>query len=548
MRKIMLFSVLFATASGLFFSPSASAQLVNDGAIITIMPGGSIFCGGNFENKNSATFTNNGKLEVQGNFLNSATYNTTTADDSLILSGGGNVTLNGGASSFTNLWINKTASSNFVTLTGTTLLTGKLDYTEGTFTTDPIANPSFLFSAPTSAVFNFAAGKEIIGRVRRTGWTNGSTRVFNQPNMQVTTAGGVAPTDFTVTMIPQSGGGDPSLNEREVKRKFLFAQTGGSGFTTDIRYPYLDAELNTNTEANLVPWQLITAEWNGRLTPITRDGINNYVSTTGLSTTDIANEWKLADSKYTFNITAYLRGAWNTGTLQMNTTLNTVLPLIQPYNDVAFGSYSGSESVAAGFFTTHTNIVDWVLIDFRKPVSGLPSDATASTFIGRKAAFVLNTGVVVDLDGVTPLAFDINKQGAGFAVVRHRNHLAVMSNSIPSNTSGTYTNDFSLLANAYDNIAITSDPMQALPSSTKYGLWAGNANKDATVNASDVGLVKANANVTLTGYVFGDVNMDQTVNAGDVGLTKVSANATAQSHAGRNNDARNIEPRTHVPN
>ena len=55
--------------------------------------------------------------------------------------------------------------------------------------------------------------------------------------MQVTTNGGTAPTSFIVTMIPQSGGGDPTQNEREVKRKFLFTQSGGSGFTADIRYP-----------------------------------------------------------------------------------------------------------------------------------------------------------------------------------------------------------------------------------------------------------------------------------------------------------------------
>ena len=105
----------------------------------------------------------------------------------------------------------------------------KLDYLSGVFTTDPILNPSFSVTSPVSAVYNFAAGKEIIGTVKRTGWTNGTARVFNQPNMQVTTNSGTAPTSFTVTMIPQSGGGDPTQNEREVKRKFLFTQTGRLG-------------------------------------------------------------------------------------------------------------------------------------------------------------------------------------------------------------------------------------------------------------------------------------------------------------------------------
>jgi hypothetical protein len=76
----------------------------------------------------------------------------------------------------------------------------------------------------------------------------------------------------------------------------------------------------------------------------------------------------------------------------------------------------------------------------------------------------------------------------------------------------------------------------------------GNANKDQTVNASDIGLVKSNSNVALTGYVFGDVNMDGTVNAGDIGLTKISANGAGQSHSSRNGTLRsNKEPKNHIP-
>ena len=201
-----------------------NAQLkVTSGATITITGGAVVFCGGDVTNDAGGTITNNGKLEVQGSFANAGTYNTSTADDSLIMSGAGNVLLNGGSSTLTNLWINKTSAANEVKLAGTTLLSGKLDYDEGSFTTDPITNPSFLFSAPVTATFDFAANKEIIGRVRRTGWTTGAMRIFNQPNMQVTTAGGTPPTDFTVTMIPQSAGGDPTGAEREVKRKFQFS-------------------------------------------------------------------------------------------------------------------------------------------------------------------------------------------------------------------------------------------------------------------------------------------------------------------------------------
>ncbi len=548
MRKIIFLSAFFATATGLLVSHSVSAQLVNDGATITIQPGAIVFCAGNFENKNAGIVTNNGKLEVQGNFLNTATCNTTTADDSLILSGVGNMTFNGGASTFTNLWINKTAATDRVTLTATALLSGKLDYDQGVFTTDPIANPSYLFSAPTTAVFDFAAGKEIIGNVRRTGWANGAAVVFNQPNMQVTTNAGTNPTAVTVTMIPLTESGDPTDNEREVKRKFVFAQTGGTGFTADVRYPYLAGELNTNTEANLVPWGRFTAIWNGRLTPVTRDAPNDWVSTTGITQTDFINEWKLADPRYTMSATALLRGPWNLGTGLMNTQMNSgglldISALNQPYNTTPF-LYTGTESVTAGFFAARPTIVDWVLAEFRIPATGLPADATSSTIVGRKAGFLLSNGTVVDVDGVTPMLFDINKQGAGFMVIRHRNHLGVMSNSLPSNITGSYTNDYRLLANSYKPIGAPSDPVVLLPSSANYGMWAGDANKNGVVNGTDISAIKIAIAASASGYLLTDVNLSNTINGTDVSLTK----GTIAASGSGGTPARPTAPvRTNIP-
>lgn len=524
----------------------SQAQLnIQSGATFFMQPGAQVTVQGNVDN--AGTLNNDGALKVQGNYTNTGTYTGVGTAGILEMYGTGNSDLNAGASPIANLVINKTGATDIVKLTAIAIVNNSLTHTNGIFTTDPIANPSFRVTSPATATYTFAAGKEIIGSVRRTSWTAGAARVFNNTNMLVTTNGGTTPTDLTVTMIPLSAGGDPTQTEREVKRKYTFTQTGGSGFTADVRYPYIASELNTNTESNLVPWRLAASEWNARLTPVTRDAVNDYVGTTGIPATELAQEWKLADPKYNMNIQANLRGAWN-GTL-MNTTLNTVLPLGQPYNDPAFGNYNGGESVAAGFFATHTNIVDWVLIDFRKPVSGLPSDANTASAIAQKAAFLLNSGSIVELDGVTPVTLTLNKQGSGFSTIRHRNHLGVMSPSTALDAVGNFTNDFRLLANNYTNGSITSPPAQLLAGGS-YGLWAGNANKDGTVNAGDVALVKSNANVTLTGYVFGDVNMDQTVNAGDVAITKVSANSTAQTGSSRSNNIKQktiIEPKSHIP-
>ncbi|MCP9750659.1 dockerin type I domain-containing protein [Ferruginibacter sp. HRS2-29] len=509
-------------------SVRSQAQLYNNGASIKIQPGAVVFVAGDVQNNSSGTISNDGKLEVQGSFINNATYSSVAAEDSLILSGTGNVLLKGGASTINYLIISKSSNANTVTLSGTTLLGKKLDYTSGSFSTDPVNNPTYLFSAPVSAVFNYTAGREITGKVRRTSWTNNSTAVFNQTNMLVATNSGTAPTDFTVTMLPNS---DPAQAEREVKRKFAFTQTGGSGFNTDVRFAYQDAELNTNLEPTLAPWQLVSGEWRSAATNL-RDGSANFVATTSIAAADLGNEWKLADARYVFNVNANLRGAWN-GTTAMNTTLNTngLLPLTNPYFGVIPFNYPTNDGVGA---IPNANVVDWILVELRKPATNLPEDAINTTIIGSKVGFILNDGSIVNTDGITPISFDINKQGAAFVVVRHRNHLGVISNSIPSNAAGTFANDFSAVANSYKPVGNTANPVVLLAGATgKYGLWPGDVNRNGFVNASDNNLIKVDIAASQSGYRFSDINMNGIINAADNTVTKATIAASGAGSGAR---------------
>jgi hypothetical protein len=509
------------------------AQLINNGATITIQNNASVIVMGELKN-NTGVITNDGKLEVQGNFINTASYTSTAAEDSLILTGTGPDTLTSGGATINYLTVNKTAATDVIRLGANVTVAKKLDYTNGILTTDPILNPSFTLISPTTATYAFAANTEVVGNVRRTGWVNGTSVVFNQPNMQVSTTGGTAPTDLTVTMIPQTFGGDPSLAEREVKRKYSFAQTAGTGFTATVRYPFLVSELNTNTEANLVPWKIVSGEWNGFTTGATRDLVNHHVTYAAIPAADLTQEWKLADPKYTFNVTALIRGPWN-GTA-MNTSLNSggILPLAQPYNVTPF-NYTGTESVAS---IPNANIVDWVLVELRKPSTALPQDALSATIIGRKAGFLLNNGTVVDIDGITPMNFDITKQGAAFVTVRHRNHLGVLSNIVPSNAAGSFTNDFSVLANSYKVTGAASDPVVLLSGGVKYGLWAGDANKNGIINGTDISAIKVAISSLLTGYQLTDVNLTNTINGTDVGLSKSTISLLGTGSAPARNSVR----------
>ena len=373
LSKIGLLAAFFLTQT------NARAQVVNNGGAMKIEPGGQLKCTGSLNNTAGA-IDNDGRIEVHGNFINTGTYVSAGNRDSLVMQGDGNVLLSPGGAVFQLLTINKTNNADIVSLGSSLRIKTKFNYLSGVLSTDYLNHPSYLLEAPVTAEFNFAAGREVVGTVKRTGWTNGSPVLFNSAHTQVITNGGTSPADVMVTMLPQAFGGDPSQMEREVKRKFIFKQNGGSDFTADVRFPYATAELNNNAEPNIVPWFLAT-EWNAKLSTVSRDAVNKSVTVTSIPADDFAQEWKLADPRYTFHVNAYLKGGWNNPTGVMRTVLNSggLLPLAQPYSAAPY-NYNGSETVTS---IPNANIVDWVLLELRKPSTGLAADALSSAWLRR---------------------------------------------------------------------------------------------------------------------------------------------------------------------
>ncbi len=260
--------------------------------------------------------------------------------------------------------------------------------------------------------------------------------------------------------------------------------------------------------------------------------LNTGISIAGI-TTDINNATRTSppamgafEGKLLASAKIFLQGAYSSGLLRHKdvsanwaSVLNTYA-LSQPYNTTAFGNYNGGETVAAGFFTSTgaaTDILDWVLLELRDA-------ATPSTIIARRAAFVREDGMIVDLDGVSAVSFSSIAAGNYFIAIRHRNHLGVRSGVVQAiNGSGVapVTYDFTTAqAQAYQDAAITTNAAMAQNGSV-YLLWAGNVNQDQYVRvtsqtippiASDAAfmltLLGGNPNATLAGYSPGDVNMD----------------------------------------
>ena len=210
----------------------------------------------------------------------------------------------------------------------------------------------------------------------------------------------------------------------------------------------------------------------------------------------------------TANVKVFLEGPYN-GSGAMTTTLNTnyLMPLNSEdaYDTTAYG-YTAS-TVASIPFTT---IVDWILVELRTGTS-------SGSKVAERAAFLKSDGTIVDIDGTSPVTFTNLSDGNYYVVIRHRNHLAIMTASAILLSSSSVLFDFTTSqTKAYTT---SSDPMVAL-SGGGFGMIAADANNSAIITAADVTPIITNLNNSV--YSGADVNMSAIVTAADI--TKIISN------------------------
>jgi serine protease AprX len=205
---------------------------------------------------------------------------------------------------------------------------------------------------------------------------------------------------------------------------------------------------------------------------------------------------------FSLQIKVFLEGPFN-GT-SMNTDLNPFLPLSHPYGDPPF-NHTGLESVP---FIPGNDVVDWVLIELRDaPVADLASE---ETILARRAAFLLSDGRVVDLDGTSSLQFSVSVVKKMYVVVRHRNHLDILSYYplIVQNDSSTY--DFSTgSVKTFGNIAGSKEI-----TSGNWGMIAGDGNADGIVDVFDK-IEEWEIQAGSQGYYFSDYDLNTQISNQD---------------------------------
>ncbi|MCP5064581.1 MAG: hypothetical protein GY936_19260 [Ignavibacteriae bacterium] len=104
----------------------------------------------------------------------------------------------------------------------------------------------------------------------------------------------------------------------------------------------------------------------------------------------------------------YLEGPYN-GT-NMNTSLNADVPMTSPYTD-------DPRSAA----TKPASAVDWVLVQLRETNNG--------PIVESRASFISADGFLIEDDGTQGIGVKA-KPGDYFIVIKHRNHLGIMTNLV----------------------------------------------------------------------------------------------------------------------
>jgi hypothetical protein len=212
--------------------------------------------------------------------------------------------------------------------------------------------------------------------------------------------------------------------------------------------------------------------------------------------------YSLSNTKNVARIIVLLEGPYNGGTLQMNTTLKS----------------SGHLAGRFGAIPIPAMAVDSINIELRNSPS-----ATAATTRKFRPAWLLSDGTIRDFSDTTKNYVEYDTiPGNYHLVVRHRNHISVMTASVVA-LSGVPLSPYDFTT--AQSQAFGTNPMKPLAGG-RFGMVAGDVNSSDIVSASDANLVFGSLNVT--GYVATDINLSGIVTAADANTIFANLNRSSQ--------------------
>lgn len=312
------------------------------------------------------------------------------------------------------------------------------------------------------------------------------------------TTGTFAAGAYSAVNVVNSAWIDPLITGSYLNRYWNISQSGITAFSCNAMFQYVPADV-IGTEANIrcvlmaPPSLYLTFDpANTTLHQLTASGLTSFGVFDG-------NQGFLSAS-----MNLMLEGPFITSTNKMDTTLRhlSLVPLLQPYNTAPW-NYTGPESVTS----LPQGVVDWVLLELRQAPT--PAAALSTTSFSRRAAFLKYDGTLVELDGISPIRCYNGVVTTGnnlYPVIRHRNHLAIMSNNPVTATAGLYSYNFTTgIGQAYPG---TGTGFKLLNTGI-YGLMAGDADGSGYIDNSDFllwynnagGATYNSADFTMSGYI-----------------------------------------------
>lgn len=431
-------------------------------------------------------------LSLSGNWNNSGTF--TPENGTVIFNGpSGNQTITkSGGETFKNLTVNKSAGNvqlqNNITVTGTlTLTSGDVDLN------------GMVITISSTGTLSESAGNTVKGN---TGYIT-CTKVLNAPaavnilGAVITSSANLGSTTVVRGHAAQSCSGSSSI-----LRYYDITPINNSSLNATLGFSYDESELNGLSEAG----SELYSSTNGGTSWTEMGGtVNTTSNTVTLSGISRFSRWTASSSFAPLaNIKVFLEGAYLAGSLTTALKSLGYIPLSQPYNTAPW-NYSGAESV----ISIPTGVVDWVLVELR-------TGTTAATKAASRAGFLKSDGKIVDLDGSSLLRFS-GVSGNYYVVIRHRNHLAIMSAApITLNSSSTL-----YLFTTAQTQAYGTNSLKDLGTGN-FGMVSGDANKDGQITSTDFNEFNPKFKTAVTGYQTEDWNLDGQITSTDFNIFNVN--------------------------
>jgi hypothetical protein len=128
--------------------------------------------------------------------------------------------------------------------------------------------------------------------------------------------------------------------------------------------------------------------------------------------------------------------------------------------------------------------------------------------VAKKAAFLLNDGSVVGMDGTSEILIPNGFTQNVYVVVYHRNHIRIMSSNALTQTAGIYTYDFT------DNVAKAYNSGQK-PVGSVAAMYSADIDNDGNVFVSDFTIFQGTFTLT-NAYHNADLDMDGSIFVSDL--------------------------------